>query len=580
MTTLRIGLAQMNPVVGDFGGNVRRIWETVAVAEERGVDILVFPELAICGYPPEDLLLSPSFTRACRGALVDVAAGVKDLVVIVGTVDGIGDLYNAAAVIHRGRIVDVYHKVHLPNYGVFDELRYFQPGRRVPVYSLAGVPFTVTICEDLWLPTGPWVDAIYRGRARLVVNLSASPYHAGKIYRRQALFATRAYENHVPVALCNLVGGQDELLFDGSSAVFGPDGDVLGRAPAFEEALLVVDIDDQRTLGARRRQPTVTVPGGSGLEVDRIALDDQASRPDNGRPPARSLAVPEPLAPIEELYRALVLGVRDYCRKNGFEKVVIGLSGGIDSALTAAIAVEAIGAEHVTGVTMPSRFNSEATKSDARELAENLRIGFLSIPIEDLTTGFEAALAPVFQGLPRDTAEENIQARTRGNLLMSIANKWPRTIVLATGNKSEMATGYATLYGDMVGGFAPLKDVYKTTVFALSRRVNERAGRELIPVSTIERPPSAELKENQRDEDALAPYPILDAILRDYLEEDREPDAIAASRGFDRALVRRIVRLVEHNEYKRRQGAIGLKVTPRAFAKDRRFPITHRFTRG
>lgn len=579
MTTIRIGVAQVNPVVGDVAANAKMILARVAEAERRGVELLVFPELALCGYPPEDLLHAPSFVAACERALAEVVAGVGDLVVVLGTISGGADLHNAAAVIQRGQVVDVYHKVHLPNYGVFDELRYFHPGGRVALYTYRGVPFTVNVCEDTWMPSGPWVDAVYEGRARLLVNLSASPYHAGKIGHRESLFATRAYENHVPVVLCNLVGAQDELVFDGSSAVIGPDGEVIARAPSFEEALLVVDLDDERTRGAlfRNRPSTARAPIGLAMTVTPLA--DAPARPAPEAPVAEAV-VPRaaPLSPMEELYRALTLGVRDYCRKNGFRGVLIGLSGGIDSALTAALAVEALGAEHVVGVTMPSRFNTAETRDDAAVLARNLGIQFHSVAIEELAACYDATLAPLFVGRARDVTEENIQARVRGNLLMALANKWGH-IVLSTGNKSELATGYCTLYGDMVGGFAPLKDVYKTTVFELARHANARAGRELIPQTTIDRPPSAELREDQRDEDALCAYPVLDTILREYLEEDREPDVIAATHGFDTALVRRIVRLVETNEYKRRQGAVGLKVTGRSFGKDRRFPITHRFVR-
>ena len=580
MSTLRVGLAQINPTVGDFEGNTRKIIHRVEEAELRDVDLLVFPELALCGYPPEDLLLAPSFVRACHEALRAIAATTRRTVVVLGTVDGEGDLYNAAAILRHGAIVDVYRKVHLPNYGVFDERRYFEPGRRVPVYRLRGVPFAVTICEDMWQPTGPWVDAVYEGRARLLVNLSASPYHAGKIGKREGIFSNRAFENHVPVAMCNLVGGQDELVFDGSSVVLEPGGGVIARAPSFEETLLVADLDDRATLGALHRHRPATVARPGELRVRYVDLDGGAGATDLASPARIELDTPapsEPLPPLKELYRALALGVRDYCGKNGFAGVVVGLSGGIDSALTAAIAVEALGADRVTGVTMPSRFSAAETRADAEELATNLGIRFLSIAIEETTAAFERSLAPLFRGMARDVTEENIQARSRGVLLMALANKWGQ-IVLATGNKSELATGYCTLYGDMVGGFAPIKDLYKTTVFELARYVNERAGREVIPDTTIARPPSAELKEDQRDEDALCPYPVLDAILRDYLEQDRPPETIARAHGLEPALVQRIVRLVDRSEYKRRQGAIGLKVSPRAFAKDRRFPITHRFS--
>ncbi len=568
-------MAQINATVGDFAGNSAKILSQIETAAAARVQLLVFPELALCGYPPEDLLHAPAFIDDCARALRLVAAEVGEMVVIVGTVVGQADLYNAAAVIQHGRVRHIYRKIHLPNYGVFDERRYFQPGAHVPVYTLNDIPFAVTVCEDLWQPAGPWADATLGGRARLLVNLSASPYHLGKRARREELFAVRAYENRVPVAFVNLVGGQDELVFDGGSAFFGADGRVLARAASFAEELLVVDLDDQQTLGAQHRARPGQVARAGALTLEAATLDSGAAA--DPLPPLPAPSVTEPLAPLEELYQALVLGVRDYVAKNGFGGVLIGLSGGIDSALTAAIAVEALGRAQVTGVTMPSRHNSAATRDDARLLADNLEIEFFSLPIEPVTDAFEQALSPLFGAAPRDVTEENLQARARGTLLMALSNKRHR-LVLAAGNKSESAVGYCTLYGDMVGGFAPLKDVYKTTVFELARHVNERAGRALIPTSTIERPPSAELREDQRDEDALCPYPVLDAILTDYLEEDRRPSAIAKAHGIDSALVGRIVGLVEQNEYKRRQGAIGPKVTPRAFGKERRFPMTHRWT--
>ncbi len=575
MTTLRLALAQIDPTIGAFTDNVGRITARIRAAQALGADIVVFPELALTGYPPEDLLHRPSFVRAAAVALADVAAGVPDeLLVVLGTVAGTAELHNAAALLCGGRVVDTYHKVHLPNYGVFDELRYFAPGQRIPVYEVRGVPVAVTICEDLWQPAGPWVDALYRGRARLILNLSASPYHHGKIAQREGLFAARALENHVPVAFCNLVGAQDELIFDGTSAVFGPTGQVRARAPSFREHLLVVDVDDDHTVGALYRARPATVERASELRLETVAV------PLAGPARADRLAIAQDLtphaAPEAELYDALVLGIADYCRKNGFDGVVVGLSGGIDSALTAALAVAALGPARVLGVTMPGPFSSAETLADALLLAQNLGIGCETVPIGALYDAYRATLAGAFGDRPADVTEENLQARVRGALVMAFANKFGR-IVLATGNKSEISTGYCTLYGDMVGGFSPLKDVYKTAVFSLARHANRRAGRAVIPQTTIDRPPTAELRANQKDEDALGRYDALDRVLHAYLEEERTPADIARIHELPIDFVLATIRRIEASEYKRRQGAPGIKVTARAFGKDRRFPITHHF---
>ena len=530
---MRLALSQIDPVVGDLEGNRELILTRIEEAKAAGADLVVFPELAVTGYPPEDLLLRPGFVRAARASIERIAAETRDIVALVGAPLLDDDLYNACAICGEGRVTGWAKKWHLPNYGVFDEKRYFASGDAPAILDVAGTRVGITICEDMWVPGPPTTELALAG-AEVVVNLSASPFHVGRAQEREAIFSARARESGVRVALCNMVGGQDELIFDGHSLVIESDGSLLARAPGFEETLLVVDLE--------RPEAATLAP-----------LDDD----------------------LEQMRRALVLGLGDYVRKNGFEDVVVGVSGGIDSALTAALAAEALGPEHVHCVSMPSRYSSEGTRSDARRLTENLGCDFHELPIEPVVEAFGAVLAEPFAGREPDLAEENLQARIRGTLLMALSNKFGWLLV-ATGNKSELSVGYATLYGDMAGGFALLKDVFKTDVFRLARRLNERAGRELVPQSTIDRAPSAELRESQLDADSLPPYPELDRVLEAYVEEDKSLDELNAE-GFDPDVVARAVALVDRAEYKRRQAPPGVRLRPKAFGRDRRTPITNRW---
>ncbi|HEY8477838.1 MAG TPA: NAD+ synthase [Chloroflexota bacterium] len=571
MRTLRLGLAQLNPTVGDLEGNGRKILEYLEQARSWGADLVAFPELAITGYPPEDLLLKPSFVRDNLRQIERVAGAARGLTAVIGFVAAEDDLYNAAAVVHDGQIVQVCRKALLPTYGVFDEDRYFRAGGTCPVLRLNGVGVGVNICEDIWYPTGPASEQSARG-AEVIVNISASPYHMGKRRLRETMLATRAMDSLVVVAHLNTVGGQDELVFDGSSVVFGPDGRLMARASQFEEELLLVDVEADVVFRTRlhdpRRRKEKAWPGGDLAGQVVLPEVSAAAR----KPPLPSCEATVYEGPAE-VYQALVLGTRDYVRKNGFRRVVLGLSGGIDSSLVACIAVDALGAESVVGVSMPSRYSSEGSRTDAQALAENLGIEFLTIPIEGPFQALLDALAGPFRGLQPNVAEENLQARVRGTLLMALSNKFG-WLVLATGNKSEMATGYATLYGDMAGGLAVIKDVPKTLVYELARYRNSVGPRPVIPESVLVKEPSAELRFNQRDVDSLPPYELLDPVLKAYVEEDRSYDEIVAM-GFDPDLVRRVVQLVDRNEYKRRQAPPGIKVTPRAFGRDRRLPITN-----
>ena len=589
---LRVALAQVNVTVGDLAGNVECILCDVRRAAEAGADLVAFPELALTGYPPEDLLLKPSFVNDNLQALEHLTAATHDfpgLAVVVGFVDRDEDLYNAAAVLYEGRRAGVYHKRYLPNYSVFDEDRYFAAGTRAPNFVIGGAATGVNICEDIWYPTGPATEQAYEG-AELLVNISASPYFLGKQEARERMLATRASDTAAFVVYVNLVGGQDELVFDGYSVVFDQEGELIARAKGFTEDLLIVDLDVEsvfrtRLHDPRRRkellaqgaEPSVTNVSGqrvraAGATAEVSTLDAMASRL------GRTGRI-EPLpGRTEEAYAALVLGTRDYARKNGVRDVVVGLSGGIDSALTATIAADALGAEHVWGVSMPSRYSSVGSKDDARVLAERLGIRYTILPIEGEFAAYLEELEPIFQqGPPRsDTvAEENLQARIRGNLLMALTNRFG-SIVLTTGNKSEMSVGYATLYGDMAGGFAVLKDVYKTFVYELARWRNAQPGGPVIPESTLTKPPSAELRPGQLDVESLPPYDVLDPILRAYVEEDRGFDEIVAL-GFAPDTVRRVMGMVDRSEYKRRQAPPGVKITVRAFGRDRRLPITSRY---
>jgi NAD+ synthase (glutamine-hydrolysing) len=560
MPSLRVALAQLNVTVGDLDGNRRLIEAALLQARGACADLVVVPELAITGYPPEDLLLKPSFVAANRRVLRALAHASQGLTALVGFVDQErpGRLYNAAAVLSHGRHVATYRKQHLPNYGVFDERRYFTPGDQPLVLDIAGWRLGVMICEDLWA-TPPSAQLSRRG-VQLAVNLSASPYHAGKWRQRQQLFAQRARDNHLGIAYCNLVGGQDELVFDGGSVVLDAQGRLQQRARQLAEDFLVVDLPAERFRTPHRRAGSVI-----RLRAGRAA----------DHPPA--IQAPRPLlAPLEERYTALVLGLRDYVRKNGFSTVVLGLSGGIDSALTACLAVDALGAAHVVGVVMPSRFSSAATQADARQLARRLGLRLHECSIEPVFRSYLKTLAPVFKHRPADVTEQNLQARIRGNLLMALSNKFG-WLVLTTGNKSELATGYCTLYGDMAGGFAVIKDVPKTLVYRLARYRNARGPGQPVAASVLRRAPSAELARHQTDQDTLPPYPLLDRIITAYVEKDISVPALRRALPGQAAVVTRVARMIDRAEYKRRQGAPGIKITPKAFGKDRRMPITNRY---
>ena len=571
---MRLGLAQINTVVGDLDGNRRKVTERTAEAKALGVELLVFPELAVTGYPPEDLLLRPGFIRAAERSLEAIAREARGIVALVGFPHYDRDLFNACAVCAAGEVKAVYRKRFLPNYGVFDEARYFAQGRDLILLEHGKTLVGVTICEDLWQPGPPATDLALAG-AQLLVNLSASPFHLEKDREREEMLVTRARDNSCFVALCNAVGGQDELIFDGHSVVLDDEGEVLARAPGFEEALLVVDLEPEAVIGRRLRDVRRRALEQERDQVPPIAVVHVgAPQPGQNGTHVRGDVVP-PVEPVEQMRLALELGLRDYVEKNGFTDVVLGISGGIDSALTAALAAEALAPERVHCVSMPSRYSSEGTRRDAKRVAESVGAGYLELPIDSIATEFESTLAEVFAGREADVTEENLQARIRGVLLMALSNKFG-WLLLATGNKSELSVGYATLYGDMAGGFALLKDVYKTDVFRLARHLNERAGRVLIPASIIERAPSAELRANQRDEDSLPPYAQLDEVLEAYVELDRSREELSAD-GLDRDVVERAIALIDRAEYKRRQAPPGVKLRPKAFGRDRRTPITNRW---
>jgi NAD+ synthase (glutamine-hydrolysing) len=572
MRKLRIALAQINTVVGNFTFNIQKITDNIASARDLGADLVTFPELAICGYPPEDLLFKTNFINENRKSLEQIISACKGITAIVGFVDFEGDIYNAAAIICDGKLVGKYHKIYLPNYGVFDENRYFHTGNECPVYSINDISIGVSICEDIWYQAGPPTIQALSG-AELIINISASPYHAGKGHLREKMIESRATDNVAVVAMNNLVGGQDELVFDGNSMIFNEKGILLGKGKALEEDLLVADIDIESVFRTRLHDPRWRKsPSNTTWPVVKIPIPDIEPAADKPPLPDRKI---EPLNPLEEIYRALVLGTHDYVTKNGFQKVVIGLSGGIDSSIVAAIATDALGPENVIGVAMPSRYSSPGSIADARSLSENLGIKLLEIPFDKIYQQYLDTLAESFTGKEPDVTEENIQARIRGNILMALSNKFG-WLVLTTGNKSEYATGYTTLYGDMAGGFAVIKDVFKTMVYQLSNYCNTRASREIIPSSIITKAPSAELRPDQKDTDSLPPYELLDPILIAYVEEDRSIAEITAM-GFDREMVKKAARLVDISEYKRRQAPPGVKITPRAFGRDRRLPITNRF---
>ena len=574
MRKLRVGLAQINTTVGDMEGNVAKVLDYVARARDLGVEIVSFPELTITGYPPEDLLLRASFIEDNLKALQSLVPQCRGITVVVGFVDlAAGDIYNAAAVIYDGRLADVYHKQYLPNYGVFDEFRYFRQGTEMPVYHLGDYGFGVNICEDIWYPGDPSRAQAYGG-SHAIININGSPYHAGKHRFRQEMLAGRARDYSVFVCYTNQVGGQDELVFDGGSLVLDADGQLVARAAMFREELLVCDLDIETVLrkhlhDPRARQERAEFGGHPALRT--VALGSTLA---GDQPPVERRVAAEP-ALEEEIYDALVLGTRDYIHKTGFSKALVALSGGVDSSLVAAVAVDALGAENVVGVAMPSRYSSEGSIRDARALAQNLDIRLMIIPIEPAHATYLQMLEEAFAGTEPGTAEENIQARIRGNIIMALSNKFG-WIVLTTGNKSEYATGYATLYGDMSGGYAVIKDVPKTMVYRLARHRNSLAGFDLIPATVLTKPPSAELKPGQLDQDTLPPYAVLDAIIEAYVEQDRSVQEIVDA-GFERQTVERVVRMIDRNEYKRRQAAPGVKITPKAFGRDRRLPIAHRY---
>ena len=569
---MRLALAQINTTVGDLDGNRERILQAIAEARGAEADLVLLPELAVTSYPPEDLLLRPGFIRAAEESLQEIARQTRGLVALVGFPHFDRDLYNACAVCAEGEVKAVYRKRFLPNYGVFDEDRYFAPARDCVLLELGGTLVGPTICEDMWQPGPPATELALAG-AQLLTNISASPFHVLRDREREEMFATRARDNACFVAFCNAVGGQDELIFDGHSLVLDEEGHVLARAPGFEEALLVVDIDPADAVGRRLRdvrRRALARERGTVPDVPVVQLGECHSHRDRIEP-----FLAQRLDELEQMRLALELGLRDYVGKNGFSDVVVGVSGGIDSALTAALAVEALGAERVHCVSMPSRYSSEATRADARRLAENLGTDFRELPINEAAEDFDAILAESFAGRNSDLTEENLQARIRGVLLMALSNKFG-WLVVATGNKSELSVGYATLYGDMAGGFALLKDVFKTDVFRLARHLNERAGKELIPATIIERAPSAELRDDQLDEDSLPPYPALDRVLEAYVEQDRSREELSQD-GFDPGVVDRAVAMIDRAEYKRRQAPPGVKLRPKAFGRDRRTPITNRW---
>ncbi|MDO9119611.1 MAG: NAD+ synthase [Nitrospira sp.] len=585
MRILRIAMAQMNPTVGDIAGNTRAIKRWIKEARKAKADVVAFPELAVTGYPPEDLLLKPRFVADNLRALDELAKECKGVLAVVGHVGqgqagngksrqsvvaaGQHELTNSAALIGERGVLCQYSKWILPNYGVFDESRYFHPGRTLPVIALRGVTIGLNVCEDIWFPDGPTRLQAAAG-ADVIININASPFQIGKSRIREQMLATRARENGVIVTYTNTVGGQDELVFDGNSLVLDQTGAVIARAKAFQEDFLLVDLNADAVMRhrmAQRRNKALSAKLAGAVERMTVKLPAAPKR-------ARVLPGLEPLREeLDEVYAALVLGVRDYVRKNGFKKVVIGLSGGIDSAITAVIAVDALGADNVLGLFMPSPYTSQDSGDDVAELARRLHIAYDTIAITPTFDAYRQSLALSFEGRPVDTTEENLQARIRGNLLMAFSNKFGH-LVLTTGNKSEMSVGYATLYGDMAGGFAVIKDVPKTMVYDLSHLRNAVGKTPVIPKRVLDRPPTAELRPNQKDEDSLPPYPVLDPILKAYVEEDRSLEEIVAM-GFDRAVAAKVIGLVDRSEYKRRQAPIGIKISHRAFGKDRRMPITN-----
>ena len=575
---IRIGLAQINASVGDLDGNTKKILRFVQDADKLGVDIVAFPELAITGYPPEDLLLKPGFVDDNLESLRLIAKKTSslDIAIITGFIDRSDDIYNSAALISKGKIAGIYHKNYLPNYGVFDEKRYFKSGNECPLFIIAGVSVGINVCEDIWYPDGPCMNQALAG-AQLIININSSPYHRGKRQFRERMVSTRASDNTVFIAYTNMVGGQDELVFDGHSMIFSPSGELIARGKQFEEDLVVKDIDLRSVELARLHDPRRRAKIFSRQAVSQISAIEIPDTKGKKKKPKLLQTSVDPLDSVAEVYNALLLGTRDYVKKNRFKEVVIGLSGGIDSALVAAIAVDALGRENVTGVFMPSQYTMPESGEDVNQLVKNLGIKLITIPINNIFKTYLGTLSEPFAGRRPDVTEENLQARIRGNIIMALSNKFG-WLVLTTGNKSEMSVGYATLYGDMAGGFAVIKDVPKTLVYELSGYRNRTKEKSLspIPERILVKEPTAELKPGQKDSDTLPPYDILDSILHAYVEEDRSFREIVDA-GFDEVTVKKVISMVDGSEYKRRQAPPGIKITPRAFGKDWRLPITNRY---
>jgi NAD+ synthase (glutamine-hydrolysing) len=568
MKTIRLTLAQINCAVGDIDANSRKILYCIEKAKKLKSDIIIFPELSLSGYPPEDLLLKPHFITKCHQYLKKISHSSNSILAIIGSpYFDKGELFNAAIVMYNKKIIGVYKKIFLPNYGVFDELRYFKPGKKSGVLCLPqGLNIGINICEDIWQANGPASIESTAGQAKIIINISSSPYHAGKLNLREKILTQSAKANKAFIIYCNMVGGQDELVFDGASMCFNPNGRLLCRAKSFEEDLLTLDIPDQGLFRAKLR-----LKGNSKKTIEYFKLGMQFKEKKSFYPCRKE----KKLGKLEEIYKALVFGLRDYCSKNGFKKVALGLSGGIDSSLVATIAVDALGKDNVLGLSLPSQYSSPGTKTDALILAKNLGIKFQIIPITDIYKHYLKLLKPAFNRQRLDITEENLQARIRGNLLMAFSNKF-NYLVVTTGNKSELSVGYCTLYGDTVGGFALIKDVPKTLVYKLAGFRNKIEGAKIIPESVFRRAPSAELRKNQTDQDSLPAYKTLDAIIDAYIEKDKSASSIV-KKGFSETLVKRVIRMIDRSEYKRRQYAVGVKITPKAFGRDRRMPITNRF---
>ena len=572
MTTIRLALAQINPTVGDLSGNLEKIMSFVSIAKRSEADVVAFPELSVTGYPPEDLLLKPQFVKENIEATAEIAEKSGNIATVFGFVDFHGERFNSAAVAYQGKIVGTHRKIFLPNYGVFDEARYFKAGQTCPVFTIAGVSIGLNICEDIWYESGP--TGVQRAAgAEIIININGSPFHAGKRDERENMLRARAKDHGLFIAYVNQVGGQDELVFDGSSVILDPQGKIICRAPQFEEDMVICDINVEALRELRR-------DGSSNFQLEgqddvgsaqHFFVSGKSMRSINKIPSKISL----PVSAIEEIRKALIMGTHDYVSKSGFKKVLIALSGGIDSSLVAALAVEALGPENVIGVSMPSQYSSEGSQTDAQQLADNLGIAMETLPISDVYESMNNTLEKQFSGTDAGIAEENLQSRIRGNLIMALSNKFG-WLVLATGNKSEMAVGYATIYGDMAGGFSVIKDVPKIMVYDICQHINAKAGREIIPQTVLEKPPSAELRPDQKDSDSLPPYELLDPILEAYVEKDSSFEDII-DMGFMPDIVKKVITLVDRNEYKRRQAPPGVKITPRNFGRDRRMPVANRY---